>query len=111
MIVDCHSEDGSYELDEIKIKPKQISSPADLELLSNQAVFSNIRNEIIQSIRLAKHSIWITIAWFSEDALYQELQNQKIQGVHIRILISNERANQTMIPKLKEQFETLVVDR
>lgn len=111
LIVDCHSEDGGYELNEVKIKPKQISSPADLELLSNQAIFSNIRDEIIQSIRMAKHSIWITIAWFSDNNLYQELQNQKIQGVHIRILISNERANQTMIPKLREQFETIVVDR
>lgn len=111
LIIDCHSEDGKYELDDIKIKPRPISSPDELELLSNQAVFSNIRNEIIQSIRMAKHSIWLTIAWFSEEAIYQELKNQKIQGVHIRVLISNERTNQTMIPKLKEQFETVVVDR
>lgn len=111
LIVDCHSEDDSYELDEVKIKPRQISNPADLELLSNQAIFSNIRDEIIQSIRMAKHSIWITIAWFSDNNLYQELQNQKNQGVHIRILISDEQTNQNMIAKLKEQFETTVVSR
>lgn len=111
LVADCHSEDGSYELDDITIKPRQISSPDDLELLSNQAVFSNIRDEIIQSIRMAKHSIWINIAWFTDGNLYQELQNQKNQGIHIRILISDEQANQNMIPRLKEQFDTIVANR
>lgn len=111
LVVDCHSEDGSYELDEIKIKPRQISSPADLEFLSNQATFSNIRDEVIQSIRMAKHSIWISIAWFTDNHLYQELQNQKNQGVQIRFLISDEPQNQNMILRLKEQFETIVVNR
>ncbi|SLK12265.1 phospholipase D-like domain-containing protein [Bacillus toyonensis] len=111
LIVDCYSEDNEYELDDINIKPKQISSPDDLEIQSHQATFSRIRQEIIQSIRMAKHSIWISIAWFTDKELYQELYNQQTKGVHIRILISNEQSNQSMIPKLKEKFETIVVNR
>ncbi|MDM5235258.1 phospholipase D-like domain-containing protein [Bacillus cereus] len=111
LIFDCYSEDNRYELDDINIKPKQISSLDDLEIRSNQAIFSKIRDEIIQSIRMAKHSIWISIAWFTDEALYQELYNQQTKGVHIRILISNEQQNQSMIPKLKEKFETIVVNK
>ncbi|CAN7661952.1 phospholipase D-like domain-containing protein [Peribacillus frigoritolerans] len=111
LIFDCYSEDNTYELEDINIKPKQISSPDDLEIQSHQATFSKIREEIIQSIRMAKHSIWISIAWFTDEALYQELYNQQTNGVHIRILISNEDSNKNMIPKLKEKFETIVVNR
>ncbi|TPV39567.1 hypothetical protein FJ659_24650 [Bacillus dicomae] len=111
LIVDCYSEDNTYELDDINIKSKQISSLDDLEIRSNRAIFSRILDEIIQSIRMGKHSIWISIAWFTDEALYQELYNQQTKGVHIRILISNEQQNQGMIPKLKEKFETIVVNR
>ncbi|MBD8069266.1 phospholipase D-like domain-containing protein [Bacillus sp. PS06] len=111
LIVDCYSEDNRYELDNIQIRPKQISSSDDLEIQSHMATFSKIREEIIQSIRMAKHSIWINVAWFTDEALYQELYNQQKNGVHIRILISNEESNKRMCPKLKEQFETIVVNR
>lgn len=111
LIVDCYSEGNKYELDDINIKPKQISSLDDLEIQSNQATFSKIREEIIQSIRMAKHSIWISIAWFTDNELYQELYKQQTKGVHIRILISNEESNKSMIPKLKEKFETIVVNK
>lgn len=111
LVYDCYSEDNSFELEDINIKPRQISSPEDLEIQSNQATFSKIREEIIQSIRMAKHSIWICIAWFSDEMLYQELYNQHTNGVNIRILISNEDSNKKMIPKLKDEFETIVVNK
>ncbi|MCW1929510.1 phospholipase D-like domain-containing protein [Bhargavaea beijingensis] len=111
LIIDCYSGDNQYELQNIKIKPKQISSPDDLEIQSHSATFSNIREEIIQSIRMAKHSIWISVAWFKDEGLYQELCKQKLNGVHIRILISDEDTNKSMVPKLKQQFETKIVNR
>ncbi|VXB97639.1 phospholipase D-like domain-containing protein [Bacillus altitudinis] len=111
LIVDCYAEDNKYELENIRIRPKQILSSDDLEIQSHMATFSKIREEIIQSIRMAKHSIWISVAWFTDEALYQELYNQQKNGIHIRILISSEESNKRMIPKLKEQFETIVVNR
>ncbi|MEK5428808.1 phospholipase D-like domain-containing protein [Cytobacillus sp. FSL R7-0680] len=111
LVIDCYSEDNKYELDNIRFRPKQISSPDDLEIQSHAATFSNIREEVIQSIRMAKHSIWISVAWFTDDVLYQELFKQQSNGVHIRILISDEDSNKGMIPKLKQQFETNIVDR
>lgn len=111
LIVDCYSGDNKHELEDIRIRPKQISTPDDLEIQSHTPTFSNIRNEVIQSIRMAKHSIWISIAWFTDESLYQELRNQQTNGVHVRILISDEDSNKYMIPKLKKQFETIIVDR
>lgn len=111
LIFDCYSEDNTYELDDIIIRPKQISSPEDLEIQSHKATFSNIHEEIIQSIRMAKHSIWISVAWFTDEVLYKELHSVQQNGVNIRILISNEVSNKKMIPQLKAQFETIVIDR
>lgn len=111
LIIDCYSEDNKYEFDEVQFRPKQISSPDELEIQSHKATFSKIREEIIQSIRMAKHSIWINIAWFTDEAIYQELYNQQRNGVHIRVRISNEESNEKMISKLREHFETVVVDK
>ncbi|MCT6930535.1 MAG: phospholipase D-like domain-containing protein [Lysinibacillus fusiformis] len=111
LVIDCYSEDNKYELDEIKFRPKQILSADELEIQSHKATFSKIREEIIQSIRMAKHSIWINIAWFTDEAIYQELYNQQRNGVHIRVRISNEASNEKMISKLREHFETVVVDK
>ncbi|QVY63962.1 phospholipase D-like domain-containing protein [Cytobacillus gottheilii] len=111
LIVDCYSEDDSFELDKIEIRPKQISSPEELEVQSHMAIFSKIREELIQSIRMAKHSIWINIAWFTDEAYYEELCHQQKNGVHIRILVSNEEQNKKMLPKLKEHFDTTIVPK
>ncbi|MBO1001292.1 phospholipase D-like domain-containing protein [Pseudogracilibacillus auburnensis] len=110
LVKDCYSEDNKYELAHIKFRPKQITSLDDVEIKSHTATFSNIRDEVIQSIRMAKHSIWISIAWFSDDILYQELYKQQSSGINIRILISNEKSNREMIHKLKNQFETIIVN-
>lgn len=114
LINDCYSGDEQYELRNILIRPKQIANLNDLdnlEIKSHTASFNNIREEVIQSIRMAKHSIWINIAWFTDDNLFQELCDQKLNGVNIRVLISDEESNQRMISKLKEQFETIIVQK
>jgi len=111
LIADCYSEDNKYEIQDIRIRPKQILSPDDLEIQSHTATFSNIRKEVIQGIRMAKHSIWISVAWFTDEGLYQELCKQQSNGVDVRILISDEESNKGMTSKLKQRFETIIVDR
>ncbi|OCA86809.1 hypothetical protein [Bacillus sp. FJAT-27986] len=77
LVVDCYSEDNAYELDDIIIRPKQISNPEDLEIQSHMATFSNIRKEIIQSIRMAKHSInWTPTANQNKEHLTVSVDRQ-----------------------------------
>ena len=42
-------------------------------------VFDEIQDTVIQGIRDAKFIIWVTVAWFSNDAIYLELLLKKRQ--------------------------------
>lgn len=73
-------------------------------------VFDEIQDTVIQGIRDAKFIICVAVAWFSNDAIYQELLLKKRQGLNIRIILSQENSNATMISKLKKEgFNVTVI--
>lgn len=75
-------------------------------------VFDEIQDTVIQGIRDAKFIIWVAVAWFSNDAIYQELLLKKRQGLNIRIILSQENSNATMISKLKKEgFNVTVIPK
>ncbi|MGL6293062.1 phospholipase D-like domain-containing protein [Eubacterium aggregans] len=75
-------------------------------------VFDEIQETVIQGIRDARFIIWAAIAWFSNDAIYQELIAKKEQGLNIRIVVSQEDSNKPMISKLKENgFDVTVIPK
>lgn len=41
--------------------------------------------------------------------LYQELLNKKEDGLNIRVIVSDEDANQVLLPKIQKNFECVVV--
>ena len=79
--------------------------------VSNDVEFDRIQDVLIQGIRDAKYLIWVAVAWFSNEVLYQELLKKKQNGIHIRIIISDEDSNQNLLQGLKENFECVVVPR
>ena len=58
------------------IRPQIIYSDVPLEV-SNSVEFDRIQDVIVQGIRDAKYLIWVAVAWFSNDVLYQELLKKK----------------------------------
>lgn len=67
---------------------------------------------MIRRIRDAKFIIWAAVAWFSNEAIYQELLAKKEQGLNIRIIVSQEGSNTNIISKLKEnEFDVVVIPR
>ena len=46
------------------------------------------------------------MAWFTNN-INQELMEKK--GLNIRVLISDQEANNKLLPKLKEKFDTVLV--
>ena len=82
------------------------------ELTEHNVVFDAIQDEVIQGIRDAKFIIWAAVAWFSDEAIYQELLAKKKQGLNIRIIVSQEDSNTNKISKLKEnKFDVVVALR
>lgn len=106
-----YQEDRYQALGTIFIKPKIIDS--NLEVIKEHEVFfEEIKNEILQSIRGAKYTIWIVVAWFTDNDIFLELKQKKDAGLNIRVIMSDESTNQQMIEKLKkENFDIKIIPR
>lgn len=105
-----YEEDEYYALGDIEIRPLVIDEPEEIKEYT--VVFDEIEDTIIQGIRDAKFIIWAAVAWFSNEAIYQELLAKKKQGLNIRIIVSQEESNTNMISKLKEnKFDVVVIPR
>ena len=56
----------------MELRPQIIYSDIEPEV-SNDVEFDRIQDVLIQGIRDAKYLIWVAVAWFSNEVLYQEL--------------------------------------
>ena len=92
-----YEEDDEYAIQDVELRPQII-----------YVEFDRIQDVLIQGIRDAKYLIWVAVAWFSNEVLYQELLKKKQNGIHIRIIISDEDSNQNLLQGLKENFECVV---
>ena len=105
-----YEESDDYALYHVEIRPQVIDTPD--EVTEHNVVFDAIQDEVIQGIRDAKFIIWAAVAWFSNEAIYQELLAKKKQGLNVRIIVSQEDSNKNMISKLKEnKFDVVVIPR
>lgn len=95
-----YEESDDYALHHMEIRPQVIDAPE--EVTEHDVVFDEIQDTVIQGIRDARFIIWVAVAWFSNDAIYQELLVKKEQGLSIRIIVSDECSNISMISKLEE---------
>lgn len=105
-----YEESDNYALQHMEIRPQVIEAPE--EVTEHDVIFNEIQDTIIQGIRDAKFIIWAAVAWFSNDKIYQELLAKKAQGLSIRIIVSEESSNETMISKLtNKEFDITVVSK
>jgi phosphatidylserine/phosphatidylglycerophosphate/cardiolipin synthase-like enzyme len=99
-----YRETDKYEFWDLNIKPKPIESEEDF-IKEHDVTFREIKKEIIQGIRNAKYTIWIAVAWFTDEDLFEELILKKNEGLNIRIITSDESTNQKIIGKLEQNFD------
>ena len=102
-----YEKSADYAFQNIEIKPLVINTTE--EVTDYDVVFDNIQNKIIQGIRDAKFIIWAAVAWFTNGVIYQELLSKQAQGLCIRIVVSDEDQNKTMIHKLRENGFSVAV--
>ncbi|AJE54251.1 phospholipase D-like domain-containing protein [Paenibacillus polymyxa] len=94
----------------LHIKPKPVELD-NIEIIEHDAHFDAIKDTIIQGIRDAKYTIWIAVAWFTDDEICEELILRRKAGVQIRIITSDEETNTSLIKKLESNFETVKVPK
>ena len=101
LIYDIYPPNDDYELWDVEIKP---GSMPYIEDVSQEIVFEYIRNQIIEEIRAAKYIIWVSVAWFTDPVLYQELLKKKRQGLVIEIALDDCEKNRNAEFKLEDDF-------
>lgn len=104
-----YQEDAHFNLKYSYIKPQIIVG--DDPPVENNVEFQRIQDTIIQGIRDAKYLIWIAVAWFTNEVLFEELVKRKADGVNIRVIVSEEDSNKVLLTRLKENFETHCIPR
>lgn len=68
--------------------------------------FEEIQAQIIEQIRLAKFSIWVAVAWFTDKELMRELYNKKKEGLNIRLVVFDDEINKKYGFEYEKFFET-----
>lgn len=105
-----YEESDGYAFGTLQIRPLVIDAPD--EIVEHDVVFNELQDTVIQGIRDAKFIIWAAVAWFSNEAIYQELLAKKKAGLSVRIIMSDETSNQNMIQKLKaERFDVVIIPK
>ncbi|MCB9230022.1 MAG: DUF1669 domain-containing protein [Bacteroidia bacterium] len=92
-----------YDIQKLEIYPKIEDGLAEEK--SIEAHFEQQQQKIIDSIREAKFTIWVAVAWFTDPELINELLAKKKEGLNIRIVVSDDDINQKSVEKLEQHFE------
>jgi PLD-like domain len=62
-------------------------------MTQTEAIFDNIATRISDEIRDANHSIYIAVAWFTNQAIFNLLLEKAKQGCKVSLMISNDKIN------------------
>jgi phosphatidylserine/phosphatidylglycerophosphate/cardiolipin synthase-like enzyme len=73
--------------------------------------FEEIQKVIIEQIDLAKFTIWIAVAWFTDPVLFKKLVDKNNQGVNVQLIIIHDRINESSGLKYEEEFETFRIKK
>jgi len=55
--------------------------------------FEEIQGKIVEQIELANFTIWIAVAWFTDDLLFNKLVEKKNQGINVQLIIIDDDIN------------------
>ncbi|QXP78820.1 MULTISPECIES: phospholipase D-like domain-containing protein [Winogradskyella] len=97
---------GKYPDSELDSLLNIIQDGNDVNLISK---FENIRELIKNEVNKAQFTIWIAVAWFTDNELANLLYKKSKQGVNIQIIINDDKINSKLSTKLKEYFEVHLV--
>lgn len=74
------------EFDIYKVAGGSLDDPIVIE-----AHFQEIKGQILESIRSAKFTIWVAVAWFTDKDLANELRQKHRSGVNVRVIVNDDK--------------------
>lgn len=77
------------EFDIYKVSGGALDDPIIIE-----AHFQEIKSQILESIKNAKFTIWVAVAWFTDKDLANELRVKHLAGVNVRIIVNDDETTE-----------------
>lgn len=71
-----------------------------------EVYFEKIEQEIIEAIDSAEFTIWVAVAWFKNQKLFNHLVAKKNQGVNVQLIILDDKINESSGLSYEREFET-----
>lgn len=62
--------------------------------MQTEVHFENIKHHIQTELRKAKISVFVAVAWFTDDDLFEELVNLSRKGIQIQLLLNQDEINE-----------------
>lgn len=72
--------------------------------------FENIQSQILKEIKRAKYLIWVAVAWFTDEEIFNVLKEKSLEGVNVQLIISDDEINRGSKLNYQEYFETYLVE-
>ena len=66
--------------------------------MQTQAYFENIQGVIIQQIKSARHSVYVAVAWLTDNTIFTELCSKAKNGLTVELLLVNDTINNDLAP-------------
>ncbi|GIM55533.1 phospholipase D-like domain-containing protein [Capnocytophaga cynodegmi] len=96
--------DCGYLIQEVKFVP---SISTQTEPIQVEVFFEEQKKKIIDEIKQAKYLIWIAVAWFTLEEIYDLLVEKSNEGLAIRIIVSKDEINNPYLNKYKDRLQIL----
>lgn len=95
-----------YILELIRAKYEIIGAEEDEEIEEVAVTFDNIQSRILGELDKAKFMVYIAVAWFTNDVLYQKLIELKKRGVNVQVIIVDDDINRKYGCNIEAEFES-----
>ena len=76
------------------------------ETPSIEVYFDEIQSSILNYINKAEFHIWLSVAWFTDNILFEALKRKAQEGVNIQIIINDDAINANSGLDFEQYFET-----
>ncbi|MCA0991686.1 phospholipase D-like domain-containing protein [Guptibacillus hwajinpoensis] len=76
------------------------------DIIEIQTSFENIQSEILEQLTQAKFTIWVSVAWFTDNTLFSILKKKASQGINIQLIINKDDINSQTGFDFENYFET-----
>lgn len=83
-----------YTLDKNELNIYKVSGPDLDDPILIAAHFQEIKAQILESIRNAKFTIWVAVAWFTDKDLANELRVKHCSGVNVRVIVNDDKTTE-----------------